>query len=44
MNKEEQIDLIVAEIKRLWRERIRLLDEIEHLEKLLDKIKEGDIE
>lgn len=43
MNPEEQIEIIKEQIKRLWRERIKLLDQIEHLEALIEKIKEGNI-
>ena len=43
MNPEEQIEMIREQIKRLWRERIKLLDQIEHLEALIEKIKEGNI-
>lgn len=43
MNPEEQIKMIEEQITRLWRERIKLLDQIEHLEALIEKIKEGNI-
>ena len=43
MSSEEQIEMIREQIKRLWRERIKLLDQIEHLEALIEKIREDRI-
>lgn len=44
MNNEEQIALLTEQITKLWRKRIDLLNEIEHLEKLIDKIRSGEME
>lgn len=43
MNNEEQI-VLTEQITKLWRKRIDLLNEIEHLEKLIDKIRSGEME